>query len=115
MKLSAIEKQVVANIHGLPLDKQQSVLEYSLFLINKAQKDKQENIEKNSASFAVFLKEFLEEGELEPLDIEENVKSSSAGTALKIFLKKYESDPIDIDTGIFEQDREIETDRDFKL
>ncbi len=32
MKLSAIEKQVVANIHSLPLDKQQSVLEFSLFL-----------------------------------------------------------------------------------
>lgn len=73
MKLSAIEKQVVANIHGLPLDKQQSVLEYSLFLINKVQKDKQENTENNSASFAVFLKEFLKEVELEPLDIDTSI------------------------------------------
>lgn len=32
MKLSTIEQQVVANIHSLPLDKQQSVLEFSLFL-----------------------------------------------------------------------------------
>jgi hypothetical protein len=30
MKLSAIEKQVVANIHNLPLDKQQVILELSL-------------------------------------------------------------------------------------
>jgi hypothetical protein len=73
MKLSAIEKQVVANIHGLPLDKQQSVLEYSLFLINKVQKDKQEDTENNSVSFGVFLKQFLKEVELEPLDIDTSI------------------------------------------
>jgi hypothetical protein len=73
MKLSAIEKQVVANIHGLPLDKQQSVLDYSLFLINKVQKDKQEDTENNSVSFGVFLKQFLKEVELEPLDIDTSI------------------------------------------
>jgi len=76
MKLSTIEKQVVANIHGLPLDKQQSVLEFSLFLINKAQKDQENAIEKNSSSFAVFLKEFLKEVELEPLDIDTSIFDS---------------------------------------
>lgn len=73
MKLSAIEKQVIANIHSLPLDKQQSVLEFSLFLINKVQKDKQDDIEKNNSSFGVFLKEFLKEVELEPLDIDTSI------------------------------------------
>lgn len=80
MKLSAIEKQVVANMHGLPLDKQKSILEFSLFLINIVQKDKnsgQEGIfEQNSASFAVFLKEFLKEVELEPLDIDTSIFDS---------------------------------------
>ena len=112
MKLSTIEKQVVANIHSLPLDKQQFILEVSEFLTKKNQEIE---AKKNKASFAVFLKQFLKEVELEPLDIEENIKSSSAGAALKMFLKKYESDPIDIDTSIFEQDRVGITDRDFKL
>ena len=31
MKLSAIEKQVVANMHSLPLDKQKSILESVCF------------------------------------------------------------------------------------
>jgi len=43
MKLSNIEKQVVANMHGLPLDKQQSVLEFSLFLKSIAQDAIQQN------------------------------------------------------------------------
>jgi len=43
MKLSNIEKQVVANMHGLPLDKQQSVLEFSLFLKSIAQDAVQQN------------------------------------------------------------------------
>ncbi len=43
MKLSNIEKQVVANMHGLPLDKQQSVLEFSLFLKSIVQDAAQQN------------------------------------------------------------------------
>jgi len=37
MELSTIEQQVLANVHALPLDKQQSVLEFSLFLKAMAQ------------------------------------------------------------------------------
>jgi hypothetical protein len=66
MKLSTIEKQVVANIHSLPLDKQQFILEISALLTNKNQEIK---VEKNKTSFAVFLKNLLKEIELEPLDI----------------------------------------------
>lgn len=43
MKLSNIEKQVVANMHGLPLDKQQSVLEFSFFLKSISQDAVQQN------------------------------------------------------------------------
>ena len=92
MKLSAIEKQVVANMHSLPLDKQKSILEFSLFLINMVQKDKnsaqERKFEQNNSSFTVFLKEFLKEVELEPLDI---------------------------DTSIFDRDRPKESGREIEL
>jgi hypothetical protein len=42
MKLSAIEKQVVANMHNLPLDKQQVILELSAFFIQKKKAKKTE-------------------------------------------------------------------------
>lgn len=44
MKLSSIEQQVLANLHTLPLDKQQSVLEFSLFLKAMSQKSPQHSV-----------------------------------------------------------------------
>jgi hypothetical protein len=81
MQLSEIEKKVVANMHSLPLDKQHSILEFSLFLQDSFNK-------KNKSSFAASLKEFLNEVELEPLDI---------------------------DTSIFDRDRPLDSGREINL
>ena len=40
---------------------------------------------------------------------------NDAGVALKAFLNKYQDEAIDIDTIIFEENRKIEVDRDFRL
>jgi ATP phosphoribosyltransferase len=85
MKLSTIEKQVVANMHNLPLDKQQVVLELSSFLI---QKKKAKKTEKNNQTFAEFLTQFRQEIEAEQLDI---------------------------DTSIFDRDRHSYIDREIEL
>lgn len=85
MKLSAIEKQVVANMHNLPLDKQQVILELSAFFI---QKKKAKKTEKINQSFAEFLTQFRQEIEAEQLDI---------------------------DTSIFDRDRHSYTDREIEL
>ncbi len=90
MNLSTIEKQVVANLHSLPMNKQQSVLEFSLFLLNNTINKHSQNNETEStdASFDVFLKAFLTETQLEPLDI---------------------------DTSIFDRDRPQESGREIEL
>jgi hypothetical protein len=67
MKLSAIEKKVVANMHSLPLDKQQMILELSLLLIKK------KKTEKKTQSFAEFLEQFRQEIETEQLDIDTSI------------------------------------------
>jgi hypothetical protein len=75
MNLSAIEQQVVANLHNLPVNKQQSVLEFSLFLLNSTKNNHSSNDETKQphSSFAVFVKEFLIEAQLEPLDIDTSI------------------------------------------
>jgi hypothetical protein len=85
MKLSAIEKQVIANMHNLSLDKQQVILELSSFL---TQKKKAKKTEKNNQTFAEFLTQFRQEIEAEQLDI---------------------------DTSIFDRDRHSYTDREIEL
>jgi flagellar hook-basal body complex protein FliE len=85
MKLSAIEKKVVANMHNLPLDKQQVILELSASLM---QKKKAKKTEKNNLTFAEFLTQFRQEIEAEQLDI---------------------------DTSIFDRDRHSYTDREIEL
>ncbi len=67
MKLSAIEKQVVANMHNLPLEKQQVILELSAFLIQK------KKTEKKAQNFAEFLEQFRQEIETEQLDIDTSI------------------------------------------
>jgi len=101
MQLSAIEQQVITNMHGLPSEQQQAILAFSLFLINKA------------SSYPAKSMDTGLSGKNRRADLMQ--PASTAGEALKEFLAKYELDPIDIDTAIFEQDRETETDRDFKL
>jgi hypothetical protein len=67
MKLSTIEKQVVTNMHNLPPDKQQMILELSLLLMKKKKP------EKNQQTFAQFLKQFRQEIETEQLDIDTSI------------------------------------------
>ncbi|MCX7069100.1 MAG: hypothetical protein NTW85_15620 [Methylococcales bacterium] len=85
MKLSPIEKQVVTNMHDLPLDKQHVILEFSAFLKNKSTEKQPEN---NGQSFREFLKEFR---------------------------KEIEAEQLDIDTSIFDRDRHSYADREIEL
>jgi hypothetical protein len=70
MELSPIEQQVIANMHRLPQDKQQSLLEFSLFLIDTAQNSAKKKAAVND-TFATFLATFLNEVANEPLDIDD--------------------------------------------
>ncbi len=88
-----IENQLINEIHHLPIEITEELLRWILVI-------------KKITSTEII----SQSTDLKP----ENVPLS-ASNALKNFLKKYESDPIDIDTSIFEQYREIETDRDFRL
>ena len=65
MQLSEIDKQVVANMHGLSLNEQQIILDISLSFKNK--------IKQNPSSFATRLKEFLKEVEDDPIDIDTSI------------------------------------------
>lgn len=90
MKLSEIDKQVIANLHSLPLDKQQSILEFSTFLKVQIRQNRYEKdvVESKPSNFLLALHEFLKEDEL---------------------------DPIDIDTTIFDRDRAQAKDREIDL
>lgn len=70
MQLSTIEQQVIANMHGLPPDKQQSILDFSLRVINSVQNHPVLQMEAQSAAFIIALQAFLKEVELEPLEID---------------------------------------------
>ena len=103
MNLSNIEAKVISTLHSLPVDKQQEVLDFSLFLVNRLQKAQRNYRESDTDN-------------TQPLTVNTEIVSTvSAGTALKNFLKKYESEPIDIDTRIFDAYRATETDRNFTL
>ncbi|MEI7840962.1 MAG: hypothetical protein WCJ11_10710 [Methylococcaceae bacterium] len=86
MQKSKIENQVMNVMHGLPLEEQQSILEFSLNIKNKIKMKKM----------------------VQP-------KKTSFGASLKEFLKEVEDDPIDIDTSIFDDYRKTVTEREIDL
>lgn len=86
MQKSKIENQVMNVMHGLPLEEQQSILEFSLNIKNKFKMKKM----------------------VQP-------PKKSFGESLKEFLKEVEDDPIDIDTSIFDDYRKTVTEREIDL
>lgn len=82
MQLSELDKKIINVIHGLPLEEQQSILNFGLGLKNKMKMKKM--VQPKKASFSASLKEFL---------------------------KEVEDDPIDIDTSIFDDYRKTVTER----
>lgn len=94
MQLTATEQAVVKNMHDLPLNKQQSILDFSLFLKNEAlfkensQHENHKNLEEKSSAFLI---------------------------AFKKFLKENAEDPLDIDTSIFDRDRALVKEREINL
>ncbi len=79
MQMNMIEQAILAAVHELPKQKQQEVLDFSLFIKN--------NITNQ---------------------IDESA-SSSFRSVFRRFLKEVEQEPIDIDTAIFDGERETES------
>ena len=66
MQISTIEENILSTVHNLPIEKQQEILDFSLFLKSKLQ-----TVElKNHSSFSIALHEFLNELKDNPLDID---------------------------------------------
>jgi len=66
MQISMIEENILSAVHNLPFEKQQEILDFSLFLKSKLQKTEL----KNNSSFAIALHEFLNKVKENPLDID---------------------------------------------
>ncbi|MCK5354384.1 MAG: hypothetical protein KAJ63_04650 [Methyloprofundus sp.] len=66
MQISTIEENILSTVHNLPIEKQQEILDFSLFLKNKLQKAEL----KNHSSFSIALHEFLNEVKDNPLGID---------------------------------------------
>ena len=66
MQISIIEENILSTVHNLPIEKQQEILDFSLFLKNKLQKKEL----KNHSSFSIALNKFLNEVKENPLDID---------------------------------------------
>ncbi len=68
MQISTIEENILSTVHNLPIEKQQEILDFSLFLKSKLQKTEL----KHYSSFSIALHEFLNEVKAEPLAIDTN-------------------------------------------
>ncbi|OQX25012.1 MAG: hypothetical protein BWK80_17915 [Desulfobacteraceae bacterium IS3] len=88
MQLNTIEQEILSVLNSLPAEKQQEILNFSLFLKGRMQSDKQEESVKNPTAFV---------------------------SALKKFLKEVESDPFEIDTSVFDRNRAQESEREIEL
>ena len=66
MQISTIEENILSTVHNLPIEKQQEILDFSLFLKNKLQTAGL----KNHSSSSIALHEFLNEVKDNPLDID---------------------------------------------
>ncbi|OQX25908.1 MAG: hypothetical protein BWK80_13230 [Desulfobacteraceae bacterium IS3] len=68
MQLNIIEQEILSTVQSLPMEKQQEILNFSLFLKDSMQKNQVDK--QNPTAFASALIEFLKEVESEPLDID---------------------------------------------
>ena len=55
MQMNYIEKSILSTVHSLPLEKQQEILDFSLFLKSNVQKSGK----KNRSNFTIALDDFL--------------------------------------------------------
>lgn len=88
MQMNTIEQTILSTVHQLPVEKQQEILNFSLFLKSSLKTNFHEVEQKNRSSFQLSFRKFLQEVEQKPMDI---------------------------DTHIFDKDRETESGRDFQL
>lgn len=72
MQMTTTEQNILSTVHNLPIEKQQEILDFSLFLKSKLQKTELKNL----SSFAIALHEFLNEVKENPLDIDTTVFDS---------------------------------------
>lgn len=104
MQINAIEQTILSTVHQLPVEKQQEILNFSLFLKNSLKTNFDGLDLSDATSF------------IEITTNETNHKNqSSFQVSFKKFLKEVEQNPMDIDTHIFDKDREIESGRNFLL
>ncbi len=74
MQINTIEQKILSTVHSLPMERQEEVLNFSLFLKGRMQFNKQnEMINQNQTAFVSALKEFLKEVESDPLDMDISV------------------------------------------
>lgn len=66
MKMTSIEQNILSTLHDLPFEKQQVILNFSLFLKSNIQKSEL----KNHSNFSIALHEFLNQSKAEPLEID---------------------------------------------
>ncbi len=69
MQISTIEENILSTIHNLPIEKQQEILDFSLFLKSKLRKAEL----KKHSSFSIVLHDFLNEVKAEPLGIDTSI------------------------------------------
>jgi len=69
MQMTTIEQNILSAVHNLPVEKQQEILNFSLFLNSNMQK----NSLKKQTPFTTALHDFLNEVKAEPLDIDTSI------------------------------------------
>lgn len=86
MQMTYIEENILQTVQHLPVEKQQEILDFSLFLKNK----------------------------IERVSLEKSQKPNFS-SALHSFLADVKNTPIEIDTQLFDNDRAVISGRDFIL
>ena len=69
MQMTAIEENILSAVHNLPVEKQQEILNFSLFLNSNMQK----NSLKIQTPFTTALHDFLSEVKADPLGIDTSI------------------------------------------
>jgi len=87
MQMTYIEENILQAVHNLPIEKQQEILDFSLFLKSNIEDD----------------------------NLQIKTQRSNFSNALHSFLNDVKENPIEIDTQLFENNRAQASGRDFIL
>lgn len=87
MQMTYIEENILQAVHNLPVEKQQEILDFSLFLKSHIEGD----------------------------GLKIKMQKSNFSNALHSFLNEAKKNPIEIDTQLFDNDRAQTSGRDFVL